>query len=136
MGEKKRALAAVLTNEEEELARIRAIESALHETAASILAASMRAPEISPDAETPPAEWLEHMTPENADKAFRIAKAAWMSQKDAPVFIKTAQQFLQGSMKVRSNENAGPKVLNATLVTMTTPAPQFPERVVANDDED
>lgn len=132
---KKAAIAKVL-DEETELERIRAIESALHETAASILAASMRAPEIKPDAEEPPPEWLAVMKPADADKAFRIAKAAWMSQKDAPVFLKTAQQFLSGSMKVRANENTGPKVLNATLVTVTAPPPVFPERVVRNDDEE
>jgi hypothetical protein len=136
MPTKKAALAKVLRDEEAELERIRALESALHETAASILAASMRAPEIRPDQETPPEAWLEVMKPADAEKALRIAKAAWMSQKDAPVFLKTAQQFLQGSMKVRANENTGPKVLNATIVTTTAPAPVFPERVVRNDDEE
>lgn len=133
---KKPSLAKVVHDEEAEIERIRAIEGALHETAASILAASMRAPEVNPGDEAPPDAWLEVMKPADAEKAFRIAQAAWMSQKDAPVFLKLAQQFLSGSMKVRSNENAGPKTLNATLVTVTAPAPQFPERVVKNDDEE
>lgn len=133
---KKSSLAKVVKNEEDELQRIREIETALHETAASILAASMRAPEINPEDPKAPAAWLEVMSPADAEKALRIARAAWMSQKDAPIFIKTAQQFLQGSMKARANETGGPKTLNATLVTVTAPPPVFPERVVKNDDEE
>lgn len=128
MGKKDVHQAIVLSKEEAELERIRAIESALHERAAHILACSMRAPEIKPDADECPPDW------DPTD--FAIAKAAWLSQKEAPTFLKTAQAFLSGSMKVRAHENSGPKILNATIVQTTAPLPVFPERTVKRDEDE
>ena len=132
---KKPNLAKVLDREEAELERIRALEGALHQQAAKIVEYTLRAPEIDPSKDEIPAAWLNTMTRDDAERAFRIARAAWASQKDSPAFLKTASNFLATSMKIRSNEQGGPKVLNATIVQVTQPLPQFPERIVKNDDE-
>jgi hypothetical protein len=127
--------AIVLSREEQDFEKIRAIDLGLHLRAAEIVGDAMLATEIERGDETYPKEWLKTMDPERADRAFRTASAAWESQKEAPIFLKLAKDFLAGSMKVRSNENQGPKVLNATIVQVTAPLPVFPERIVKNDDE-
>lgn len=134
MASKKAAKALVVAKEEQDFARIRAIESALHERAASILGYAMMAPDLDETEmaqDTPSGQWLSKFdNREEGQRAWRIARAAWSSAKEAPVFLKLAPAFLAGSMKARANENAGPRVMNATIVTMTTPMPQFPERLV------
>lgn len=132
--------AIVVSKETREFERIRAIEDALHERAAEILQYSMMAPDLSEEdrAQTrAPGEWRAKFTKsEEAERAFRVAKAAWESQKEAPVFLKIAPAFLAGSMKARSNENAAPKTINATVIATTAPLPVFPERVVKSDNDD
>ena len=131
---KKSSRAVVLSREETDFERVRHIETALHERAASILDYAMRAPELTTEmmeAGEPPPEWTHEMgSRDEALKAFRIAQAAWASQKDAPIYLKLAQSFLTGAMKARSAENQGPRVLNATLVQVAGPVPVFPERRV------
>lgn len=134
---KKTSAAIVLSNEEEDFERIRQLEVALHERAAAIQDAAMRAPDIAPGDETYPPEWERDFGgKEAAERAFRVAKAAWGSQKDAPIFLKMAQAFLVGAMKARASEDRAPRILNATLVQTTAPLPVFPERIVQSDDDD
>lgn len=129
--------AIVLGSQEEEFEKIREIENGLHLQAASIVQAAMRAPDINPEDENCPESWYQQFgSIEQAKRAFRIACAAWKSNKDAPAFLKLSQDFLAGSMKARSKEDKGPRVLNATIVTTTAPAPVFPERIVTHDDDD
>lgn len=131
---KKAAMATVVSREETDLERLRHMETALHQRAASILEYAMRAPELTKEmieAEEPPPEWTRVMgSREEALKAFRIAQAAWASQKEAPTFLKLAQNFLAGAMKARATEKQGPRVLNATLVQVSGPAPTYPKRLV------
>lgn len=135
MSEKKPKLAEIVRSEEQELEEIRAIEFSLHQRAAEIVGDAMLATEIKKGQTEFPEHWLNRMSRERAERAFAAASAAWESQKDAPAFLKLAPAFLAASMKVRAHENAGPKVLNATIVTTTAPLPTFPERIVKREDE-
>jgi hypothetical protein len=136
MGKKEAPIAQVISKEEQELERIHDIELALHQRAAEIVGDAMLAPEIDRNQINFPEHWLNSMPRERAERAFATAKAAWESQKEAPVFLKLAPAFLVGSMKVRAHENSGPKVLNATVVQVTAPLPQFPERIVKGEDDE
>jgi hypothetical protein len=51
----------------------------------------------------------------------RIAKAGWMSSKEAPVAIVTATKVLTGIVRARATEKAGPKQLNINMVSMAAP---------------
>lgn len=135
MAKKASQLAEIMRSEERDLERIRDIELALHERAAEIVGDAMLAPEVARDAEEPPPHWYNTMTRERAARALAVAKAAWESGKEAPVFLKLAPAFLVGSMKARAQEHQGPRVLNATIVTTTAPLPIFPERVIHDDDD-
>ena len=121
---RKSSKAVAISREESDFDRIRAIENGLHEKAASILGHALRAPEINPGQTEIPAQWLQEMTQEEAERALRIANAAWASQKEA------------AAMKARAHENQGPRTLNATIVQMSAPMPVFPERIVSGDDDD
>lgn len=131
--------AMVLSKDEQDFERIRALELALHERAASILGYAMMAPDLTENdlrQSVPTGEWLAKFEDsEEGKRAFRIAKAAWESAKDAPVFLKLAPAFLAGSMKARANEDRAPRTLNATIIQTTAPLPVFPERIVNNEDE-
>jgi hypothetical protein len=79
---------------------------------------------IDPSLPEPPAEWVEELGYEEAQNRFRIARAAWLPLKDAPVGLKISQQIVTGIMKAKATEKGGPRTLNVIAVQMTTPTLQ------------
>jgi hypothetical protein len=86
--------------------------------------------DIDPSSDVIPGAWVRDLGLEEAQKRFRLAKAAWMNAKEAPVGIKIAKELVTGIAKARSREQAGPRVLNLTKVVIQTGAPSFPEMEV------
>lgn len=84
--------------------------------------------DIDPDCEEPPEQWVTEVGPIEARKRLRIAKAAWLSAKEAPVALAVSKSITMGIIKARATEKAGPRSLNVALVHMVAPASQFEER--------
>lgn len=93
--------------------------------------------------ETPnefPNSWLDEeargeVTMEELRKRMRIAKAAWMPPKEAPVALQMAAKVLSGMQKAAAMSNA-PKSLNLTMVSISAPGqeiPVFPEKEIKHE---
>ena len=89
-----------------------------------------------------PAAWLDEMaddpsiTIEQIRKRQRIAKAAWMPPKEAPVALQIAAKVLGGMQKARAMQDQGPKSLNLTMVSISAEGqvlPVFPEKEVKHE---
>jgi len=83
--------------------------------------------DIGPGAATPPEEWLSRdgLSPEEAEKRLRLAKAAWMNQKDAPVGNRHAIEIALGILKAEALTLQRPQTLNMQVVQVSAP-PDFP----------
>lgn len=69
-----------------------------------------------------PQAWIAQYGQEGAEQRFKIARAACMSAKDAPVALKMAQQTAVGAMAALEKAKAGPAVFNLQFVQMVQPA--------------
>lgn len=86
--------------------------------------------DIDPNATEPPEEWVEKYGLEEATRRHRIARAAWLPEKQSPVGLKLANQRLLGIQKARSQENAV-RQLNAVVVKVEIGAmPAYPIKKV------
>lgn len=86
-----------------------------------VMAAAMSFPEIDPGTEEPPEEWVEQLGPKLALQKFRVAKAAWMCQSEAPVGLKFAQSTYIGALRVRAGDNSQQKPTVSTVVLVQAP---------------
>lgn len=77
--------------------------------------------DIDPDVAEPPTEWVESIGYEAAKKRLRVAKAAWMNAKDAPVGLGMARNTFVGITKVRSALKASSPTLQINLVSFASP---------------
>lgn len=110
--------------------RLTSMQDDLLERSLMVVDASMAFAEIDPESKKPPKKWVEDMGEQEALIRWRIARAGWMSAKDAPVGIKVASAVAVGIIKAKATEKAGPKQLNIALVQLSSPLPQFPEQDV------
>lgn len=108
----------------DKLDRLRDIESGLLERSMAILGDALSFRDIEPGSETCPPEWRD-MDPDEAVKRLRVANAAWLGKKDAPVGLDLAKQVAVGIIKARATEKTAPKTLNVTVVNMSAPLPVF-----------
>lgn len=113
-----------------DMADVAQLEEDLFHQVSVILTDAMKFRDIAPDAEAPPVEWIRAIGLAEAEKRFRIAKAAWASAKDAPAGLKLAKDAMVGMVRARATRDQGPRVLNATLIQTSAPMPVFPERIV------
>lgn len=130
---------ASIERAERELQRI---ENEIVSEASMVVHGTMRFAELDPESpdETPQA-WLDEMatgtvTPEEIEKRKRIAKAAWLSAKEAPVAFAIASKVLVGAMKAKAMAGAAPKSLNLTLVSISAPGQTiqaFPEKEIKHE---
>lgn len=82
-----------------------------------------------------PAEWLQELedkteTLESLGKRKRIAQAAMLSPKEAPVALQIAAKVLGGMQKARAMGDQGAKTLNVNVVTINAPMPVFEEKEI------
>jgi hypothetical protein len=134
---------SLLERTERELQKI---ENEIVSEASEVVHSALRFSEVDPERpEELPPDWLDELnalqigTPEHEQamerlqKRFRVAKAAWMSAKNAPVALSIAKGVLVGAMKARAMADQGPKHLNINVVSITAPLPVFPEKKVEHE---
>lgn len=61
--------------------------------------------EVESTQEQPPAEWVEQLGEAQARQRFRLAKAAWLSQSEAPIGAKLANNVMIGIAKARGQQS-------------------------------
>lgn len=109
-----------LTPKEKRTAMMAEVRDELLAESAAVIRDVLRGRDIEPGASTPPEEWAI-TDPVEAAKALRMANASWMPKKDAPILIDVAMQQFIGITKAMATEQAAPKHLNMTFVTMPKP---------------
>jgi hypothetical protein len=108
--------------------KLERIEDELLETNLEILNDASCFAEIDADTPCPPQRWIDELGEARAMRKFRVARAAWMSAKEAPVALSLSKSITNGIMKARAAEKQGPRTLNVALVKMVVPANPFPEQ--------
>lgn len=124
------------------------IENEIVSEASEMIHSVLRFAEVNPENPEMPSDWLDelshmqmgseewHRASEELAKRHRVAKAGWMSAKEAPVALAIAKSVLVGAMKARAMAGAAPKSLNVTLVSISAPdqpAPEFPEKEISHE---
>lgn len=88
-------------------------------------------PELARDADPNYARLEKELGPEDADRAYRIAKAAWLPANEAPAGLKLAAVIAIGILKANAAEKGAAPALNIGKVIINAAAiPQFEEREV------
>lgn len=108
----------------------RSVEDELLTETIAVVRDTLRFREIDPDEEGIPDEWVKEAGLIEATKRKRVASAAWMSAKEAPVGIAVAKSVMIGITRARATEKSGPRSLNVQTVYMTAPMPTFEEKEV------
>lgn len=116
------------TAEEDRLAKLRQIEDDLLQQSLTVMDDVHGFRDIECGQTEPPIEWIKKLGFDEAEKRLRVANAAWLSAKEAPVGLMIAQRVAIGIIKARSSEKAQSRSLNIALVQMTMPV-QKPEEV-------
>lgn len=101
--------------------RLRALEDDIHRRALVCLDDVSRWTDVDPKQEEPPAAWVDELGLEGAQRRLRVARAAWMSPKEAPVGIKVAQTVAVGISRARATEGGGAQTLNVQTVVFVAP---------------
>lgn len=106
---------------------VEAIEDQIFEKNAAIVDdmaafADLDLAEESPDREGPPRAWVKRYGKDRAWRRWRIARAANLPSKDAPVALTIAPKIVGNMMKARGAAAAGNKTLNVTLISMPEPS--------------
>lgn len=111
-----------LAREPEQFDRLRALEDNILSRGLTCLDDVARWADIDPTASEPPPEWVEELGGDKVALArrLRVAKAAWMSAKEAPVAIKVAQSVVVGIAKARATEKGG-TTMNLQQVIFNAP---------------
>lgn len=103
------------TRADNALATLRDIEDKLLSGGMDIVQGVMRAPELMEG--EPPDAWVTEYGYERARRMYAAAQAGLSNVKDAPVFIKTAENVVKSIIKARSMETAVPTTLSVAILT-------------------
>jgi hypothetical protein len=71
--------------------------------------------------EEPPEEWVARMGEREARRSFNVARSAWLSQKEAPAFLKLSAAVVTGMLKAKATEKAGSRELMIGVQVFMTP---------------
>lgn len=77
--------------------------------------------DIDAGAVDPPQAWIDEVGLEAAKKRLRVAQAAWMNAKEAPVALNMARAISMGITKVRAARQVGTPTLNINFVSFQQP---------------
>lgn len=119
----------VLAKRREAEAKVERITDELLMSSMGTIRGVLRFADLPPDAEEPPAHWVEQMGAEEARKQFQLARYGLMSSAQAPVALKLAAQVATGILKSR-NEKTVPSQLNVQFVQFNLPPMKYPSRKV------
>jgi hypothetical protein len=112
-----------LSAKEQRQEALQAVEEEILVESLSIVENALSFQDIEPGTQTPPPDWVERLGVEGAQKRLRMANAAWMSNKDAPMGLQLARATAVGIIKARSSEKQGNRTLNVVQINMPAPAP-------------
>ena len=101
--------------------RLKALEDSILEKSLRTVDAALHWEDIDPGAEGPPQAWIDEVGAEEASKRFRVARAAWLNAKEAPVGLNMARTTALGITKVRSAIKASSPTLQINLVSFASP---------------
>lgn len=119
----------IVSEGQQAMESIRAIENKLLEDAMQVVEGGMAFKEIDPSDEEPPAEWIMQLGTEEAWKRFRLARAAWLPQKDAPMGFKVASGVMTSILRARAGSGHQPRSLNVAAQINYHPS-KLPEKSV------
>lgn len=85
--------------------RLQAKKDELLEEHVTILRDAALARQISPAAKEPPQDWVDEHGEEEAWNMFRVAQAAWLNGKAAPVFLTLSTKVLSGLARDSSGKS-------------------------------
>lgn len=94
----------------------REMENELMKQSTEILSDSLSWPEITMATTEPPAEWVAALGRKRAEQKLRVAQAAWMPTKEAPVGLKMAQATVLGIARLRAGDRETNQKLNVQIV--------------------
>lgn len=109
------------TDREKRVAEAESILSRVYDRHMRIIEDVARFHEIDLRDVDPPREWVEEMGEVEARKTFRIAQAAWLDAKSAPIALKVSAQVVTAMMKAKALEKGGRELNIGTLVLLTPP---------------
>lgn len=112
--------------------RLLALQDEIFEANLAITHDATRFREISPADEAPPASWIAELGEPEAMKRFRVAKAAWLGAKDAPVALSMAKSIVAAMSKSAAMRSSGGRVLNIECAIF--PMQTYERQVFHSDD--
>lgn len=95
-----------------------------------VVSDSMHFSEIDQDCTKPPDEWVQKLGARRAEQRLRIARASWMSPKEAPVGIMVAKAFAGMAIRAQAIQASGTPTLNVAVLQMSAPMPEFARKVL------
>lgn len=104
------------------------LDDELFERNASVVAAMARWPEIDPSSKDVPPEWIQEFGGDlkRATETWRVARASWLSNKEAPVGLQNSVKLHIGLSSARAKRgNTVPRTLNLQPVFITLPEGTF-----------
>lgn len=110
-----------LSREERIEERLQEAENEVFAGALNTLADALHWRDINPDDDEPPLEWVQHLGLKEAQKRHRVARAAWMANKDAPAGLKIANQVMAAVVKGREARAVSEKPMNVQVSVAVDP---------------
>jgi len=125
-----------LQRKREQRAKLIGLRDELLEESMGVMRDAMRFRDVDPDLtkDTDPnyARMQEDLGPLDAERAYRVAKAAWRTNSEAPAALKLAAAIAVGILKANAAEKGAAPALNIGKVIINAAAiPQFEEREVS-----
>lgn len=124
-----------IAREERKDRSLRAMEDKLLDESLSVVGDALKFAHLSEDAEGPPAEWVDEVGVEAAERRFRVAKAAQLPAAKAPMGIRLAANLAVGIIKARATEKTGDKTMNIAVVQMPAPT-EYPKQIVEGESDE
>lgn len=94
--------------------------------AATVVDSALAWAEVDKAQYDPPPEWVAEMGEQQARQRLRVAQAAWLSQAEAPVGLKLANNVMIGIAKARGQQSKL-RTGNSLNVQICLPAPTSKE---------
>ena len=99
------------------------------ELSQQIVEAGLSFADISPADVAPPKAWVDKLGAEQAERKFRMARAAWLPSREAPTGISIATDILKMDAKVKAaKKTTAPATLNVAIQVNVAPR-EYPEVV-------
>jgi hypothetical protein len=102
------------------------------ELARGIVEAGLSFADISPADVAPPKKWVDALGVEEAERKFRLARAAWLPSREAPAGLGIATDILKMDAKVQAAKGAPPTHLGIAIQVNVQPR-EYPEIIEAED---